>query len=153
MTAYRPLCSQTWNVGLIPQQILAASVLFNTGLCGTGLTGELNGNVRMVVKVDNVAPGDIVTVKLGMGLMAGNWVKVGNTTTYKYTIVAADLVNSTHISISAAYSNPTFTTSSNTISSVTLSRILSNQTETIYAVTNPTNLSIPICQVSSSSLL
>lgn len=88
-----------------------------------------------------------------MGLLAGNWVRVANTTTYKYVIVASDLVNSTHVNVAIPYSNPTYTTTANTLSALIFSRIITNSTETIYARINPTNLTIPICSVPTSSQL
>ena len=153
LSAYSALCSQIYNISLIPQQILLPSITYNTALCGTGSTGELNPSVRLVIKVDNAAVGDILTLVLPMGVMAGSWVRVPNTTSYKYVLTAADLVNTTHISLGAPYYNPTFTTASNYLTALTLSRIISNSTETVYARTSPTNLTIPICPVTTSSQL
>lgn len=39
LNAYTPLCSQTYNITLLPQQIVSGSINFNTALCGTGSTG------------------------------------------------------------------------------------------------------------------
>lgn len=153
LAAYYPLCSQVYNLQLLPQDLPAANALLNLSRCGGGTTGELNANTNLLVKVEGAAAGDWAKLSLPMGVLAGSWTRVDNSSTgFKYALASADLVNSTHVLIPMPYTNPTFTSSSNSLANITLSRII-NSSESIYLRVSPSSLTIPICSTPTASQL
>lgn len=153
LSAYYPLCSQVYNIQLLPQDLNSGSIVYNLSKCGSGTTGEFNSNTAITIQVENAAAGDIFRVGLAMGVLGGSWTRVDNTiTTYKYTLVSADIINSTFVSAPMPFTNPTLTTTANSLTSLTLSRLI-NTTEALFLRTSPTSLTVPLCPVTIPSQL
>lgn len=105
--------------------------MFDVNKCGNAKTMEYNNGTIINVFVDNVQVGDVVTVwgmMVGTGGTVGGWTTVNNngSTIYKYTIKSQNIINSSYLSIPLPYTNPSFTTSSNSITNLTITRILNS---------------------------
>lgn len=133
---YYPLCSSTHAITLVTQSIVPS---FDVGLCAGGITGEDNLNTLLVVQVEGCSAGDIVTISGIQGEVLSPWAQSGSD--YTYTIQSSDIVNSTHISLALPYSNPSYVSDTNNITTISIS-----QTSTYAEYTG----SLTVCSVNTA---
>jgi hypothetical protein len=104
--------------------------------------------MTLVIQNCNVSNTDIVTIN---GLVTGGsvgpgWVQVNGTNNFMYTVNSAQ-INNCIISIPLNYTNPTYLTTTDALTNITISRIF-NSTSLIYlAISDSSPFTIPLCNV------
>lgn len=128
MASYYPLCNQTFSISLIPQQLSTTNISFDLTKCGAGHTLDYNNNTVIGIHIGSVAAGDIVIISgLSVGGPVGNgWNQISGQNSYRYTLSSGNIINSSYVSISFPYTNPSYITTSNNISNITVSRMINS---------------------------